>query len=420
MVLNGIPISDDQCIGDSLDTINSAFQTLSTASIINAADTSTIDLTLTNRTLSASVFNNSVTNSKLAFDGGSFAFRNKIINGNFDIWQRGISLASGTWERFLADRFLNTSVGSTYTVSQQPFTLGQNNVPNEPTYFHRTVVTSSAGNGNYASFVQRIESVKTLANKNVTLSFYAKADSNKQMSVDFAQEFGTEGSPSSQVNGIGVQKINLTTSWQKFTVTVGIPSISGKTLGTNNNNCLAVNFWFDAGSDLNSRTYSLGQQSGTFDIAQVQLEEGSVATPFELRPIGTELALCQRYYCKSYPLAVVPGTIYHDTGAANFFPSQDITTSTIVTVINGSARYPVTMRAIPTVVIYSPNETNVINRVGYSQSESAGVYKQGTSIVASGNSSDGITEVAILGMTTSNWSNNYAAHQFHYTASAEL
>lgn len=330
-----------ECIGDSLPKINTNFSTLGDAAC---------DLITDVGALSAyTVSKFPVTNANIAFDGGSFAFRNKIINGNFDIWQRGISLASGTWERFLADRFLNTSVGSTYTVSQQPFTLGQNNVPNEPTYFHRTVVTSSAGNGNYASFAQRIESVKTLANKNVTLSFYAKADSNKQMSVDFAQEFGTGGSPSSQVNGIGVQKINLTTSWQKFTVTVGIPSISGKTLGTNNNNCLAVNFWFDAGSDLNSRTDSLGQQSGTFDIAQVQLEEGSVATPFEQRPIGTELALCQRYYEKSYIQNVKPGT----PGAGSATHSYPIN-SGISWDVTFRCYYKVKKRTIPVVTGYSP------------------------------------------------------------------
>jgi hypothetical protein len=74
------------------------------------------------------------------------------------------------------------------------------------------------------------------------------------------------------------------------------PSISGKTLGTDNNSSLGLNIWFDAGSDYNSRTDSLGQQSGTFDIAQVQVEPGAVATTFERRPIGMELSLCQRYF----------------------------------------------------------------------------------------------------------------------------
>jgi hypothetical protein len=84
-----------------------------------------------------------------------------------------------------------------------------------------------------------------------------------------------------------------------------VPSISGKTLGTDNNLSIC-NIWFDAGSDFNARTDSLGQQSGTFEIAQVQLEPGPVATPFEQRPIGTELALCQRYYEKSYEIGTSP------------------------------------------------------------------------------------------------------------------
>ena len=229
-------------------------------------------------------------------NGSSLCFRNKIINGNFDIWQRGTSLGSGTGQRFLADRFSNASVVSTYTASRQVFSNGQTDVPNNPDFFHRTVVSSVAGNANYCLFKQTIESVKTLAGKTATLSFYAKADSSKSISIEFQQTFGSGGSPSSNVSEIGVQKLNLTTSWQKFTVTANIPSIAGKTIGTDNNDILYVNFWFEAGSDYNSRTNSLGQQSGTFDIAQVQLEEGSVATPFENRPIGTELDLCQRYF----------------------------------------------------------------------------------------------------------------------------
>jgi hypothetical protein len=72
--------------------------------------------------------------------------------------------------------------------------------------------------------------------------------------------------------------------------------VSGKTLGTGGNDSLSFHFWFDAGSDYNSRANSLGQQSGTFDISQVQLEAGDTATPFEHRSYGDELARCQRYY----------------------------------------------------------------------------------------------------------------------------
>jgi hypothetical protein len=146
------------------------------------------------------------------------------------------------------------------------------------------------------ALVQSIEGVRTFAGQQVTLSFWAKVDATKNIAVEFAQSFGSGGSPSSIVFGIGVTKVSIGTSWQKVTVTATMPSISGKTLGTDNNDALNVIIWFDAGSDFNSRTNSLGQQSGTFEIAQVQLEPGTVATPFERRSYGQELALCQRYY----------------------------------------------------------------------------------------------------------------------------
>jgi len=224
--------------------------------------------------------------------------KNYIINGNFDIWQRGTSQTNAGYAS--DDRWSNYHNGSTKTHSQQEFTLGQTDVPNEPKYFSRTVVTSVAGVYNYCFKIQRLESVRSLAGKTATLSFYAKADAAKNIAVELTQQFGTDGSPSEAITGIEVTTCVLTTSWQKFTITVNLPSIAGKTLGTNNDDSLELLFWFDAGSYYNARTNSLGQQSGTFDIAQVQLEEGSVATNFEYRPIGEELALCQRYYHTLY------------------------------------------------------------------------------------------------------------------------
>ena len=181
-------------------------------------------------------------------------------------------------------------------MSRQPFTLGQTDVPGEPTYFCRMAVTSIAGAASFSVLNQNIEDVRTFAGQQITVSFWAKADAAKPIAVEFIQKFGFGGSPSSEVNAIGVTKITLSTAWQKVTVTATIPSLSGKTLGTNGDSAFTLNIWFDAGSDFNARTDTLGQQSGTFEIAQVQVEPGPVATPFERRPIGTELALCQRYY----------------------------------------------------------------------------------------------------------------------------
>ena len=273
-----------------------------------------------------------------------FSFTNKIINGNFDIWQRGTSQTSSGYGS--ADRWNNDHSGSSKTASQQAFTLGQTEVPGNPKYYLRHVVTSVSGAGNYCLTQQKIEGVSTLAGKTATLSFWAKADSNKNIATEFSQDFATGGSPSSSVTGIGVTTHSLTTSWQKFTTTVSIPSISGKTLGTNGNDYLHLIIWFDAGSTYNSRTNSLGNQSGTFDIAQVQLEEGTVATPFEHRPYGLELSLCQRYY-QEYG--------YGKNGATAdlTFASGMWYASTEVFVI---PQLPVLMRSAPTITV--PSVTN--------------------------------------------------------------
>lgn len=219
--------------------------------------------------------------------------KNKVINGNFDIWQRGTTLATSG---YLADRFGTYNTGSTFVASQQAFANGQVDVPNNPRYFHRVVVTSAANAANVVDTQHRIESVSTLAGKKVTFSFYAKADSNKNIAVSLSQKFGTGGSPSPQIDGIGARLLALTTVWTKYSFTVDLPSIAGKSLGTAGDDQLILFFFYDAGSNFNAMTASLGQQSGTFDIAQVQLEDGDIATDFEMRHIQTELALCQRYY----------------------------------------------------------------------------------------------------------------------------
>ncbi len=274
-----------------------------------------------------------------------FSFRNKIINGGFDIWQRA---ASQTTDGYGSDdRWRNQHGGSTKEHSQQMFAAGQTDVDGNPKYFSRTVVNSVAGSGNYVAKVQRIEDVSTLSGKTVTLSFYAKADAAKSIAVEIEQYFGTGGTPSASVLTF-VAKQAITTGWTRYSLTFAVPSISGKVLGTNNNHSLFLNIFFDAGSSFNSRTGALGQQSGTFDIAQVQVEEGLVATPFEQRPIGLELSLCQRYFCKTFPYAT-PVAI--DAGANGTLVCQVANVSTFWGTF---WQFPVVMRTSPTVSFYRP------------------------------------------------------------------
>lgn len=191
-----------------------------------------------------------------------------------------------------------THSGSTKVHSQQTFALGQTDVTGNPEYFSRTVVTSVAGAGNFTIKTQQLEDVSKTAGKTVTVTFWAKADASKNIAVELFQIFGTGGSPSSSVF-VPSQTVSLTTSWAKHSLTFDVPSVSGKTRGTDENDYLALQFWFDAGSSFNSRTNTLGQQSGTFDMTRVSLCEGDATAlddPFEERTYGEELALCERYF----------------------------------------------------------------------------------------------------------------------------
>lgn len=257
--------------------------------------------------------------------------KNVIINGNFDIWQRGISQTSSGYGS--DDRWTNGNSISTKVHTQETFLLGQTDVPNNPKYYSRTVVTSVAGVGNFSTKYTRIEDVSTLAGQTVTLSFWAKSDTPKNIATEYIQDFGTGGTPSTRIDSLNVTTFNLTTAWQKFTLTATIPSVSGKTIGSNANDYLGISFWFDAGSNFDSRTNTLGQQSGTFDIAQVQLEKGSIATEFERRTTGQELSLCQRYYQEG-EASIAQNYSYNGGGQIN----------------SGTNYFKVSMRTVPTMV----------------------------------------------------------------------
>jgi hypothetical protein len=270
-------------------------------------------------------------------------FRNVLINGGFDVNQRAFSSATAD-ATFGFDRWqLATSGGTTY--SAQTFALG-NTIPNqEPTNHARLVTTGQSGTGVYSILSQKIEDVRTSAGQQITVSFYAKAASGTpKVAIELTQNFGTGGSPSSEVNNYFGQ-IVLSTSWTKYVVTGLVPSIAGKTLGSASS-YLRLLLWVSAGTDFNSRTGSIGIQSNTFDFWGVQLEQNSQPTPFEQRPIGTELALCQRYFERIQPLV-----------AYQMLASGFVTATT-----NGAfCLFYETKRAAPTSITFTTASTFAIN-----------------------------------------------------------
>jgi hypothetical protein len=223
-----------------------------------------------------------------SINGGPLAgMRNAIINGNFDHWQRGTSFINPATGAYTADRWSDiwNGSGATRTVERVNFTLGQTDVPGEPAYMLRFAQTVGGTGATFNQLVQPIEDVRTFAGQQVTISFYMRSTASITLpTVQFVQNFGTGGSPSDQVFTNLLTSVSITTSWQRIQATVTVPSILGKALGSNGDSNLSL----DIGFPLND-TFSV-------DIAQVQVEPGPVATPFEQRPIGTELALCQRYY----------------------------------------------------------------------------------------------------------------------------
>jgi hypothetical protein len=230
--------------------------------------------------------------------GGSnlfYAGKNKIINGDFYVNQRGFtsSTTSGTYG---FDRFRQSNSGGTATQSAQTFTVGTAPVAGyEGKNYVRLVTASQSAAGDYAGIVQSIEDVRSFAGQTVTVSFWAKASTGTpNVGVGTVQGFGSGGS-SNVVTSPAVQAI--TSSWVRYSFTVAIPSISGKTVGTSS--YLDIGIWTSIGTTLSGLGYpAVGVQNVTIDIWGVQVEAGSTATDFQTASgsIQGELALCQRYY----------------------------------------------------------------------------------------------------------------------------
>ena len=226
------------------------------------------------------------------------AGKNKIINGDFYVNQR--NLTSTTSSGFGFDRWNFLTSNGTVTHSAQTFTPGAAPVAGyEGANFARIVTTGQTLTSAYTIYRQNIENVRTLAGQTATISFWAKAGSGTpKIAVEFQQGFGSGGSPSANVVTYAGQA-TLTTSWARYSVSVAVPSISGKTIGTTaNTSSLILDLWVSAGSDFNASTGSLGIQSNTFDIWGVQVEASSTASDFATATgtIQGELAACQRYY----------------------------------------------------------------------------------------------------------------------------
>ena len=208
---------------------------------------------------------------------------NAIINGAFDIWQRGTTFTNPVSDTFTADRFriIYNGTGASRLVTRQALTPGD--IAGYGGQYFTKIDTTVAGTGaTLYRFYTQIEDVRTFAGQTATFSFYIKAAANTTVDIAFGQSFGSGGST---FNTTGVTTgLAVTTSWQRVSATVALDSVVGKTIGD--------------GSQLQAQIRLPINAVHTFDITGVQLETGTVATPFRrnANSLQGELAACQRYY----------------------------------------------------------------------------------------------------------------------------
>lgn len=265
---------------------------------------------------------------------GVIESNNRIINGAFDFWQRGTSFTTNVYG---ADRWINAITGGTVTMSRQAFTAGDTLGSNNSTFFLRQLISGQTLSSQYAAVQQAMERVRSYAGQTFTILGWARRSSGSgNMTVAVNQYFGTGGSPSSPVNGIGATTVPLTASWAPFAVTISVPSITGKIIGTNGDDSLRLTIWTSAGSDFNSLTNTLGLQTIGVDFWGIHTKLGThtvdAVNLYNQPELGPELAQCMRYYeiLPPQPTSTygVIGTYYAASDYRAFWPFKVVKRAT--------------------------------------------------------------------------------------------
>ena len=248
---------------------------------------------------------------------------NKLINGNFDIWQRGTTfgyrnVVSET-DRYCADRWKVVNSGSVQSdrlnlqVNRVPLALGDLQGSN---VYSKYALEFDIGTGGYTGnsetyLFQRVEGIEHLPRGYATLSFYAKATvSNARLGIAFRRDFGGGTAPDWATTGVekNSQKVKGTVItvpnyWKKFTYTFTLPDSAGGVVGATGNDGPEIKFYLRAGATFANKDISeainpnlAGVVNYKIQIAQVQLEEGIAASPFFEPDPQSEMSRCMRYY----------------------------------------------------------------------------------------------------------------------------
>ena len=240
--------------------------------------------------------------------------RNLIVNGAMEVAQRGTSSTSTGWGYYTVDRMNTNLRAGAGTMSQ--YTLNDELPPFVNAF--KFAITSGSNNGQ-PIMQQKIEDSRKFKNRQVTLSFFAKASKAITVNTAFDLLWANADNFTTAVDH------SITTDWQRFTSTVTLPNPGG-----------SYNSTYD---HLYTRITTPLNDTFDFYITGLQVEYGGTATEYEHKSFGEELALCQRYF---NIFGTDTGNNYENFGTVVAFSTG-----------NGDRRMqmtmPTTMRVIPSV-----------------------------------------------------------------------
>ena len=255
----------------------------------------------------------SSTSTGLRYQGSMAAGKNAIINGGFDVWQRGTSFVAPANNSYTADRWAIASSAVTTTYAQESSVI--------PTNSRYAMKISQATNNATVYFSQAIETINAVQFAGKTVTFSAQLAASASTAVTLAVYYST----STDVGPSG--------TWTNISPSSGGGGTITSTTYSTNSGVYAIPS--TAKSILTQFIITLSAGNSLY-IAQTQLELGSVATTFTRAGgnIQGELAACQRYYVR-----FTNGGVYQSIGG---------NTASSATGISTSVPLPVQMRTTPT------------------------------------------------------------------------
>ena len=294
--------------------------------------------------------------------------KNRIINGAMVIDQRNAGASGTNTGAFMVDRWYNNNSQSSKLTWQQN---AGSVTPPIGFNFYQGITSSSAYSvvaGDYFFTEQSIEGFNfadlgwgTANAKTITISFWVQSS--------LTGTFGGALSNSAQNRSYPFSyTISAANTWEQKSVTIA-GDTSGTWVGATNGIGCRVRFSYGAGSTFSGTagawagsnfvsatgaTSVVGTNGATFYITGVQLEVGTQATSFEYRQYQQELALCKRYYDKTFAINTAPAQNANRSGALETVATRAAGASGI----SSYFRFSVPMRATPSVTTYNPEAAN--------------------------------------------------------------